>query len=138
MSAKDIFHQSVKKALEKEGWNITHDPMYISLDIFQLYIDLGFEKILEAEKEGEKIAIEIKSFIGLSTISEFHTALGQYITYCYALQEQQIDRILYLAVPLAKYNSFFNTPFIQKIIQGCQVHLIIYDPEREEIVKWIK
>lgn len=109
-----------------------------SIDIFQLYIDLASEKVVEAEKDGEKIAIEIKSFLGLSTISEFHTALGQYITYYYALKEEQIDRTLYLAVPLAKYKSFFNTPFIQKIIQGCQIHLIIYDPEKEEIVKWIK
>jgi hypothetical protein len=29
--AKDIFHEIVKMALEKEGWLITHDPLHIKL-----------------------------------------------------------------------------------------------------------
>lgn len=28
--AKDIYHQTVKIALEKEGWIITHDPFILS------------------------------------------------------------------------------------------------------------
>lgn len=46
-----------------------------------MYIDLGAESIAAAEREGQKIAIEIKSFLGASSISEFHTALGQYFNY---------------------------------------------------------
>jgi hypothetical protein len=26
MSAKDVFHEVVKKALQKDGWQITNDP----------------------------------------------------------------------------------------------------------------
>lgn len=29
--AKDVFHQQVKNALIKEGWNITHDPLTIRI-----------------------------------------------------------------------------------------------------------
>lgn len=29
MSAKDKFHQAVKKALIKEDWTITKDPLYL-------------------------------------------------------------------------------------------------------------
>jgi hypothetical protein len=31
MSAKDKFHDIVRLALEKDGWNITNDPLYMAL-----------------------------------------------------------------------------------------------------------
>jgi hypothetical protein len=31
MSAKDIFHNTVKIALEKDSWLITDDPLYLRL-----------------------------------------------------------------------------------------------------------
>jgi hypothetical protein len=31
MSAKDVFHEVVKIALQKDGWEITNDPLKISL-----------------------------------------------------------------------------------------------------------
>jgi XisH protein len=85
MPARDIFHNAVKKGLEKEGWKITHDPLSVSFELGDMYIDLGAERILAAEREGEKIAVEIKSFFKTSAISEFHTALGQFINYRLAL-----------------------------------------------------
>ncbi len=30
--AKDLLHQNVREALEKEGWKITNDPMRIPID----------------------------------------------------------------------------------------------------------
>ncbi len=76
MPAKDIFHQLVRTALENEGWIITHDPYRIDLGFIDFYIDLGAEKLIAATKDGEKIAIEIKTFLAASTISEFHIAVG--------------------------------------------------------------
>lgn len=81
MPAKDIFHNAVKLALEKDGWLITDDPIYLDYGGVELYIDLGAEKLIAAEKEGQKIAVEVKSFISGSAISEFHKALGQFINY---------------------------------------------------------
>ena len=56
MSAKDRFHQVVKAALEKEGWIITHDPLTLRVDDrTDLHIDLGAEKLIAAERAGQKI-----------------------------------------------------------------------------------
>ena len=136
MPAKDAFHQVVKIALQKDGWQITHDPYTLQAGTLELYIDLGAEKVVAAEKDGQKIAVEIKSFIGPSKISQFYTALGQFISYRAALQQQETDRILYLAVPSNVYDSFFTMGFIQSLVQQNQVHLMIYDIEQEAIAQW--
>jgi len=137
--AKDVFHQQVRKALEKDGWVITHDPFTIRIsEAIKLQIDLAAENAIAAERASEKIAVEIKSFIGDSDISAFHTALGQYLNYCQALEEQEPDRIVYLAVPFETYQDFFQLPFIQRALRRCQVKLIVYAPKQEEIRLWIK
>ncbi len=82
MAAKDIFHEVVKKALQKDGWQITHDPLSLGVGGVNISIDLGAERLIAAEREGKKIAVEVKSFLErASAISEFHTALGQFINY---------------------------------------------------------
>lgn len=136
--AKDVFHQQVKNALIKDGWNITHDPLTIRIsEAVKLQIDLAAETTIAAERDSEKIAVEIKSFVGDSDISAFHTALGQYLNYCQALEEQEPDRLVYLAIPLETYQDFFQLPFIQRSLRRYQVKLIIYDPQLEEINQWI-
>ncbi|WP_413167467.1 XisH family protein [Capilliphycus salinus ALCB114379] len=137
--AKDVFHQQVKNALIKDRWNITHDPLTIRIsEAVKLQIDLAAESMIAAERESEKIAVEIKSFIGDSDISAFHTALGQYLNYCQAIEEQEPDRIVYLAIPVETYQDFFQLSFIQRSLKRFQVKLMIYDPKQEEIKQWIK
>jgi hypothetical protein len=137
MPARDRFHNTVKTGLEKQGWKITHDPLTVSFELGDMYIDLGADKILAAERENEKIAVEIKSFFNTSAISEFHTALGQFINYRLALSEQEADRTLYLAVPIDTYTSFFTIRLVQNIIKTYQLKLITYQPETEDIIEWI-
>ncbi|MBC6455691.1 MAG: XisH family protein [Hormoscilla sp. SP5CHS1] len=134
--AKDIFHDTVKVALQKDGWTITHDPYEIAVGGVEMYIDLGAEQLIGAERDGSKIAVEIKSFLGLSLISEFHTAHGQYIDYLYALSEKDPELVLYLAVPFKIYADFFSLQFIQTAVRRSQLRLVIYDPDREEITLW--
>ncbi|NEN98914.1 MAG: fatty-acid oxidation protein subunit alpha [Moorea sp. SIO1F2] len=137
--AKDVFHQQVKNALIKDGWNITHDPLTIRIgEAVKLQIDLAAEIAIAAERDAEKIAVEIKSFIGDSDISTFHTALGQYLNYCQALEELEPERIVYLAIPYETYQDFFQLSFIQRALRRYQVKLMIYDPKLEEIRQWIK
>ena len=136
MAAKDLYHEIVKKALIKDGWEITDDPLIIRVKGVQMYIDLGAEKIIGAQKGEKKIAIEIKSFVGASAISDFHLALGQYLNYQHALDIQEPDRILFLAVPIDAYENFFTQPFIQESIQRHKLKLIIYDNENEVISIW--
>lgn len=64
MAAKDIYHDAIKAALIADNWLVTHDPYSLKILGFQQSIDLGAEKILAAEKENLKIAVEIKSFVG--------------------------------------------------------------------------
>jgi XisH protein len=136
MAAKDRFHNIVKIALEKEGWKITHDPLTLKVDaVTDLHIDLGAEMLIGAERENEKIAIEIKSFLGQSAINDFHAAVGQFINYRYALADLEPDRKLYLAISLVTYEKVFVRRFIQSVIDRAQISLIIYDTEQEIIVK---
>ena len=138
MSAKDVFHEVVKIALQKDGWEITNDPLKISLGGVNLSIDLGAEKLIGAEREGQKIAVEVKSFLERSSaISEFHTALGQFINYRGALKRLQPERVLYLAVPLTTYKTFFQLDFPKDMILENQLKMIVYDVEQEVIFKWI-
>ena len=134
--AKDIYHDLVKAALQKEGWTITHDPYELRVGGVQMYIDLGAERLIAAERGDTKIAVEIKSFIGISAITDFHLAHGQFIDYRYALEEEEPERKLYLAVPVNVYKTFFSLQFIQKVVQRSQIDLLIYDPDREVIVQW--
>lgn len=138
MPTKDVFHQVVKSALQKDGWIITDDPLSLQLEDDQVFIDLGAERLIAAQRDQEKIAVEIKSFLAPSTLSEFHTALGQFLNYRIVLREKQPERVLYLAVNLETYNDFFNRQLPKLSIQEYQIKLIIFDPVQEEIVVWIK
>ena len=134
--AKDLYHNAVRHGLEREGWTITQDPLEIDFGDVLLKIDLGAEQLIAAEKQSEKIAVEIKSFLGVSTIYQFHLALGQYYNYRFALKAVEPERILYLAVPLSTYEDFFSRRFTQMIVQEVQINLIVFNPLEEEIVQW--
>lgn len=136
MSAKDAFHGIVITALQKDGWLITHDPYPLQAGSFDLAIDLGAEKVVAAQRGEQKIAVEIKSFLGPSKISQFYGALGQFIAYRAALQIQEPERMLYLAVPSSIYELFFATSFIQDLVGQNQLNLLSYDLEREVIERW--
>lgn len=138
MPAKDVFHTVVKSALDKDGWTITDDPLSLQLEDDQVFIDLGAERLIAAQRDHEKIAVEIKSFLAPSTLSEFHTALGQFLNYRIVLREKQPERVLYLAVNLETYNDFFSRQFPKLSIEEYHLKMIIFDPIQEEIVKWKK
>jgi hypothetical protein len=138
MPAKDKFHEAVKNALAKEQWEITADPFCIRLldtDI-NVYVDLAAERLIVAEKENRKIAVEVKSFLGTSFITDFHSALGQFLDYKVALRDQEPERELYLAVPADVYNAFFKRRFIQTVCREYQIALIVFNPAQEEILAW--
>ena len=138
MSAKDIYHETVRIALEKDGWTITSDPLVLTFTPKrQLKIDLGAERLISAERERQQIAVEVKTFLAPSTISEFHTALGQFLNYRLALKIRQPDRQLFLAVPREVYQSFFMEEFTQLSIAEYQLKLIVFHVERQEVLQWI-
>jgi hypothetical protein len=78
MPARDIYHDTVIHALEADGWRITDDPFSIPVGRKQLFVDLGAEKLIGAEREGRRIAVEIKTFeepIGQGIMDRFELKL---------------------------------------------------------------
>ena len=136
MPARDLFHNAVVHALQKDGWTITNDPLTVRYGQDRVAIDLGAERILAAERGSEKIAVEIKSFLGESELFDYHAALGQFLNYRLALQNSEPDRTLYLAVPEEKRKSLFSSSLSAASVQQYQVKLLIYNPEQEVIVQW--
>ncbi len=137
MSKRDLYHFAVKRALQRNGWVITADPLTLEFEEVIVKIDLAAERLIAAEREGHKIAVEIKSFAGDSAISEFHTALGQCLDYQIILEVEEPGRSLYLAIPVDAYQTFFQTRFARIVLDRYPLKLIIYDPALEEILKWI-
>lgn len=138
--AKDIYHDLVKKALENEGWSVTHDPYYLSVGIGRRKVaaDFGAEKFLVAEKDTEKILVEIKSFISTSNINELHHSVGQYDFYALLLEEQDPERTPFLAMPQDAYEDLIREPIIQTFLARHQVKLIIFDINKPFIHSWKK
>ena len=108
MSARDIYHDTVKLALEKDGWAITHDPFPLRIGKKRLSADLGAERLISAEKELRKIVVEVKSFVGQSDVKDLQQALGQYVLYRQILNEMKVERVLYLAISQPTFNSVFG------------------------------
>lgn len=92
--------------------------------------------MIAAERGNEKIAIEIKSFSDDSPVPAFHEAMGQYDNYLIALEDEEPDRMLFLAIPDCVYEGFFQEPFVQKVIARKAIKLIVYQPQTEELLLW--
>lgn len=137
MPAKDIYHEVVKNALIKDGWTITDDPLKLTIGSRSLYVDLGAEKLIAAQKDSQRIAVEIKSFISPSPINDLENALGQYVLYQNILKTTDTERILYLAVREEVYNDLFAEPIGQLLLNNQQIKLITFDPDKQELVGWI-
>ncbi len=137
MSAKDIIHDAVKSALIKDGWVITHDPYTIRYKEVTVLADMGAERPIAAERGGQKIVVEIKSFIGRSFIQDLKVALGQYNLYLGLLEVVAPERKLYLAVSHLVYRDLFGQQAIQLILRRFQIAIVVVDVSKEGVVEWI-
>ena len=78
MPARNIHHDAVVRALTADGWTVTHDPLTISFGGKDLFVDLGAERTtLAAERGGQRIAVEVQSFINPSPVRDLQEAVGQ-------------------------------------------------------------
>lgn len=137
MPALDAIHHAVKNALIKDGWVITADPYLVNYKGTKVYIDLAAEYPIAAERNGEKIAVEIKSFLGRSALRELEVALGQYLFYHRLLSFAEPERKLYLAIDDEIYRNLFQRPAIQDVINAEQIPLLVVNPSTEVIVTWL-
>lgn len=134
--AKDYFHGTVQEVLLKEGFSITHDPYVLRKYDPQWELDFGAEKVIAAESDRLKIAVEVKSYFQDSFAHAFHGILGQYLNYRLALSYVDPDRKMFLAVPEDIYNEEFGRRGISNSIQHFQVSLMIYHPIEKIILRW--
>ena len=137
MARRDIYHDRVKRALQKEGWTITHDPFPLKIGEKRLSADLGAERLIAAEQGLLKIVVEIKSFLGHSEVRDLQQAIGQYIMYRRVLDKANSGRLLYLAVTESTYEAVFDIELGQIFLEDNFVRLIVFDEEKEVITRWM-
>lgn len=137
MPAKDSLHDTVKSALIKDGWTITHDPYPLTYGDRKVYADLGAERALAAEKGNEKIVVEVKSFVGASEVRDLELAIGQFVFYRYLLIDFEPVRVLWLAIPEEAYLSVLGDADGADLLKHVGVKLLTVNPAREEVVRWL-
>ncbi len=137
MPAKDLYHDTVKSALIKDNWAIIADPYRIQYKEVDLYADLAAERPIAAEREGQRIVVEIKSFVGRSLMTDFHLAVGQYKVYQMLLRETAPEYDLYLAIDDITYNNFFKREGIEFLVRSSQIKFFVVNIDEQEIVEWI-
>ncbi len=138
MPRRDIYHYEIRRAIEKDGWTITDDPMQITWEEKDYSPDLGAERILAAQKGTEKIAIEIKSFIGQNFSFDFYEAMGQYDSYYFALADIEPDRKVMLAISEIAYKKFFIKKYVQRLLVLKKIPVVVVDTDNEIVIQWIK
>jgi XisH protein len=136
MPAKDFYHDTVKTALIKDGWVITDDPLSLRIGDRNASVDLGAERLIAAQKGLEKIAVEIKSFLGPSPMTELEKAWGQYFLYKRVLGKRDPERCLYLAVSQTIFETLFQEEVGLILLEEPGFRLVVFSADTEEILQW--
>lgn len=136
MSARNVHHAAVVEALIADGWTITHDPLRISYGNRNVYVDVGAEKAIGAEKGDRRIAVEVQSFLGPSDLHDLEAALGQYIFYRTLLAVSEPDRILYMAVRPVVADGILAEPVGRLVLERQQIKTVVFDSATRRIVRW--
>jgi len=138
LPARNIYHDAVVHALTADGWTITHDPLAISYGGRDLYVDLGAEQVtIGAERHGQRIAVEVQSFLSRSPVRDLEEAVGQFEIYRAVLGKNEPDRLLYMAVPKHTYEELLAEQFGQLIVTELHLRVLVFDHRQEKIVQWI-
>jgi XisH protein len=122
------------RALEKAGWTIQPDQFLLRIDRrHRVYIDI------EAHHSYEEaiMVVEVKCFQSPnSETTDLYAAIGQYLVYQSLLEDQAINALLCLAVPIVAYKDIFQRMGMSAVTKN-QVKMMIVDMEQEIIVQWL-
>ena len=138
MPQYDAYHETVKTALRKDGWTITDDPLVLEYKDMTLFADLGAERTVAAQKDDERVAVEVKVFGSPSLTTDLQKAMGQYDLYQFLLAQTDPARTLFLAVAKDVWEDYFSRPSVQDYLAYRKVNFLIFDAKTEEVVQWIK
>lgn len=137
MPRLDLYHHTVRRALEKDNWTITHDPFSLHIGKKRLFADLGANYLVSAAKAQRKIVVEVKSFIGQSDIKDLEQAVGQYVIYRQILDKTVPDYKLYLAVTTNAFRNVFETELGTLLLVNQIIRVLVFEPKEEIITQWI-
>ena len=139
MPARNIHHDAVVQALRDDGWTITHDPLPIPSGDRRLFIDLGAERAtIGAERGGERIAVEIASFVADSPVRDLQEAVGQFVVYRAVLSQADPERALFLGVPNRVHDSLLSEPLGQIVAADVRLRVLVFDAQQKKVVRWIR
>jgi hypothetical protein len=136
MPRRDIHHEVVKRALQTAGWTITHDPLPYRIEDEQIFIDLGAERILGAERGNIKIAVEVKSFLSPSPLTDLQEAIGQFVIYQQFLTDLEPERVMVLAIPEAA-SQFFKRRIAKRLFETQNLKVLVVNIQQEVITEWL-
>lgn len=134
---RDLLHPIVRRALERDGWEITDDPLRLQVGRRSIFIDLGAEQLIAAARGAVRIAVEVKSFVGPSTVRDMESALGQFVLYERVLRRDQPERTLWLAIPSHVWSGLFQEALGELLLEDGGLRLLVVDVEQEVIERWI-
>jgi hypothetical protein len=132
--AKDLHHDSVVRALIKGGWRIISEQVAIILGERRLWIDI------EAANTSDHrvILVEVKSFENMpSPVEHWAIAVGKYCLYRAALEYGAVEAPLFMAIPVAAYRGIVGEDIGRQVTAREGISLLVFDPQREEIIEWI-
>lgn len=92
--------------------------------------------VITAEQGNQKIAVEVKSFVGASPVADLRDAIGQYVMYRSVLRRIEPERIPYLAIDAVTAQEIFTEPLARYLVADEQVYLVVVDIITERIVAW--
>ena len=136
MPNEDRYHPVVLQCLKKAGWSIVKEQEYISIGSHndtnrRLYIDIKAQR-----DDKQLVLIEVKG-LERSPVHELMELLGQYLIYHIALDYLGIETPLYIAISDIAYQDIIQHVLGQEMMSRYAIPLLVFDPVKEEIVKWI-
>ncbi|TAF50510.1 MAG: fatty-acid synthase [Oscillatoriales cyanobacterium] len=134
MPRRDLYHDTVRSALIKDGWTITHDPYVLGDAELYVFADLCASKTTTTKTI--TLTIEIKVFGANGHTSELEKAIGQYVLYRSILRHENQPTQTYLAIPSEAYHGFFQKRAVQNLIHDEQIKLLVFNPATETIEQW--
>lgn len=136
MPAKDLYHDTVKISLVKDGPTITDDPLILKIGTRNALVDLGAQKLIAAERDTIRIAVEVKTFISPSPMNDIEKAWGQFFLYSRVLKKRDPNRQIYLAVERNVFETLFEEEAGLLLLEEPGFRLLVFDAAIEEIIQW--
>jgi XisH protein len=133
MPRKDIYHDTVVKALKKGGWIIESEQALLIIENRQLWVDL---RVSNAEIQ-RTILVEVKSFISASQVEDLANAVGKYVMYRAIIEDNELDEELYLAIPQSAYDGIFSEHLGQLLLRKLSIKLVVFDVNSERLIQWL-